>query len=446
DALLNIPAGFDTAGGGGLAPITDDLLRTTEGQLPREGIVGRILDVKQGSYDLQICAMTMDHASERHETAERPGPALASIPRNIAPLPYERTHTAYTLRSRADYFIAWNLRRVHEGMKDYRGGIVWHEGRIRFKEDMTLNGPVPVPFLFLCGGDHMFVTDADRGTLGIALLPEDKEFSIHGRVAPGGYVANMPNPIGYTAFFSSSDSEFFYQLQDWNKERASIDRLYIGLGRDGQKIKAGTEMSYRFMMASLNMRDRMVGNLELEDIRRTYNLDGGTNGYPFNISVGKLEDAEFFFTVKAKDNEAVFDIGPRRMICDLAFRIKGIEDNGCAAVYNHSAKYFRFVADADNTAYFQESIEKPVKIWAGNPFVCDDKAVKLCLVVDGQAKGKPPFLEVHNPTDKEIKTRVFSPEHTPVFAGMNAELTIPKGESLMVGIKGGKLILNSRIQ
>jgi len=378
---------------------------------------------------------------------------MASISREISPIKvYEKTHTAYYLRKGIDFFVAWNYRRAREAAENYHGYAFWHEGTIRFKKDITLSGKVPILLFFFTGPsdpdlrlyDHLFVTDKERGTLGITLQPKDKEFSINGQISPGGYLAAMTTPTGYGAFFSSSDSEFSYDVQDGDKHRAGFDRIYVGLGRDGQEMKAGDEIHYRFMMASPN--DLNLSNLMLEDIRRAYNLDGGTSGYPFDIKAGKFLDAQFFFTVQAEKNEALFDIGPRSLICDLAFRIKGIEDNGCAAVYNHSEKYFRFVAVTDNTAYFQESIEKPVKIWAGNPFVCDNKAVRLCLVVDGQAKGKSPFIEVHNPTDKEIKTRVFSPEHTPVFAGMNAELTIPKGESLMVGIKGGKLILNSRIQ
>ncbi|MCG2660216.1 MAG: hypothetical protein L6437_08235 [Kiritimatiellae bacterium] len=454
-------AGFDSASGVCPQPqiVPQDEVYTTEGAYTdhyrKNRTIGKILDVKQGSYDIQICQMAMDHFTEGYGGGERvPSAAIASISKDRGPMElYERVHTAYTLRSRLNYFITWNYRRAHEGSTQYRGGIVWHEGKIKFKKDVTLGKrAVPIELFFFDGPggvpqrmhDHLFVTDRERGTLGIALLPKDKEFSIKGRIRPGGYLAAMPTPSGYLAFLSSSDSDFCYDAQEWNKKLAKFDRIYIGLGQGGQKIKAGTEIPYRFMIATIN--DHMLSNQLLEDMVKAYNLDGGTDGYPFDIKIGKLLSAEFFFTVQAKDNETLFDIGPRSLICDLAFRVKGIEDNGCAAVYNHSKKYFRFVAVTDGTAYFQESIEKPAKIWVGNPFVCTDKRLKLTLVIDGQAEGSPPFIEIHNPTDKAVDTKVYSPENTPMFGGISTQVTVPAGDSLWLLIRDRVLVPNPKTQ
>ncbi|MBL7222760.1 MAG: hypothetical protein ISS72_02805, partial [Candidatus Brocadiae bacterium] len=436
-------AGFDTSSGVAPQPrmYFHDFMYTQgkPGRTPTHeaGAVNKILDVRLTSHDLQIFSFRMDHRIERWDNDKRPGPAFASIPRNIGPLDvFERTHTCTVLRSRLDYFTTWNHRRVFEGSRHYRGGLVWHDGEIRVKKDVTLRGSVPIPLLFMDGPggapyrqfDHLFVTDAERGTLAIALRPQDKVHKLRGRIQPGGYIAAMPTDVGYYAFFPSSDSDFAYDSQDWDKTVAKFGRVYVGLGRDGQTLKAGTVLPYRFLLATLN--DRRVSNELLEGTRRAYNLDGGRSGYPLTVKHGTLLNAQFFLTLQAKSGEVAVELGPRSMICDLPIRVRGVEDNGCAAVYTSRGKFFRFVAVANGAAQFQQSIERPVTMWVGNVFAAQDKRLRLTLVRLGQAPGKKPFLEVHNPTDAPIRTVVSSPPHAPVFGGFRREVTVPSGSSI----------------
>lgn len=185
--------------------------------------------------------------------------------------------------------------------------------------------------------------------------------------------------------------------------------------------------------------DPRLSNELLEDLTRGYNLDGGTGGYPFSMKTGKFAGAEFFFTVEAEGNEAVFTAGPRDFICDLPFRIRGLEDNGCAAIYVGSRKFFRFVPVVDGTAYFQEPVLPAAEIWVGNPFVCEDKSVKLNLIVDGQAPGKVPLLEVHNPGGQDLATSVSSPPHPPSFGGIRVAVKLPAGDSVFFRVSGQEL-------
>ncbi len=441
-------AGFDTSSGIASQPSLwrYDFIRTVEHapEYPphRQGAVNKILDVKLTSHDLQIFSFHMDHLIEGWDNEKRPNPALSSIPRRIGDLElFERTHTCYGLRSRVNYFVKWNHRREFEGTKDYRGGIIWHEGEIRFKKDLTLRGNVPIPLVVMDGPggapyrqfDHLFVTDRDRGTVGIGLTLADKEHRIAGRIATGGYIAAMPTDVGYYAVLTSSDSDFAYDSQEWDKSVARFGRIEIGVGRDGQKVKAGEVLPYRFMVATLN--DRRVSNELLEDMRRAYNLDGGRGGYPVAVKVGKLIDAQFFLTLAAEGGETVVDIGPREMICDLPIRVRGIEDNGCAAVFSSRNNFHRFIAVSDGTAWFQEPTERAATLWVGNVFLASDKRLKLTLVVHGQAPGKKPFLEVHNPTNEAIKAVITSPPHCPLFGGFRQEADVPPGTSVRLNIE-----------
>jgi hypothetical protein len=136
-------------------------------------------------------------------------------------------------------------------------------------------------------------------------------------------------------------------------------------------------------------------------------------------------------------NEAALTLGPQSLIIDLPIRVGGLADNGCAAIYSAQRPWFRYVpVDAAGTAWLAEPIDAANKIWVGNVFVCDNAAVKITLVVDGQAKGKLPFVELHNPTDQEIVTHVHSPAHAPLFGGMSTPVTLPPGDSLRLTIDG----------
>jgi hypothetical protein len=170
------------------------------------------------------------------------------------------------------------------------------------------------------------------------------------------------------------------------------------------------------------------------------NLGGGHAGYPVEMRTGTLEDAVFFFTARAKENEASFVLGPQTLIIELPVRVRGLENNGCAAVYSTRRPWFRFIpVDAEGTAWFQEPIDEKNEMWVGNVLVCDNMDVKITLVADGQEAGQPPFAEVHNPTDKEIASTLRSPTHAPLFGGLTATVKIPAGESMRLGI-GGKAL------
>jgi len=396
-------------------------------------IVGRRMDVDVNSYNLQIATMHMTHLSEAFDNDQRPTPALATVARDVAELEYfDRTHTLYAPMERVDMYVTWNHRRDREGRRDYRGGILWHEGEFRFKKDVTLQGAVPIPLVWdRCPtdvtknlGTTLVVTDADGSTKIETVRDETKPVRSQGRIRPGGYAALMSTPVGYHGLLVPADMDFAYQAalpSYW-------PGLVAGLGRDGQTIKAGSVLKYRFGVATFT--DEQADPTLLEHTAQAMNLGGGRAGYPVEMQTGTLEDAVFFFTARAVENEAAFVLGPQTLIIDLPVRVRGMENNGCAAVYSSQRPWFRFVpVDVEGTAWFQEPIDERNEMWVGNVLVCDNKQLQITLVADGQAEGQPPFAEVHNPTDKDVDATLRSPRGAPLFGGLSIGMKIPAGES-----------------
>ncbi len=422
---------------------------TPDGYYPQfreDGLTGKILDMSLSSYNLQIATQTMTKISEPYDTVARPTPALATIPRDLGPLKYyERTHTIYAPMTRTDWYTAWNYRRPREGARDYRGGLIWHEGEIRFTRDVTLRGKVPLPLVRMScptdlekGWGTTIIVDEGDGRTRVALVRDaENPVRLSGPLRPGGYLTQMPSLVGYLGFLVPPGFEYSYDVAaSGNSQNPGFTQ--IGLGYDGQEVKAGTVMRYKFAMGTFAV--PQTGNDVLEDTVAALNMNGTQTGYPFTMQVGEFVDSTFFFTTKAVGNEAAFALGKRDLIVDLPLRVEGLADNGCAAVYTKQRPWFRFVPVVGGTAYFQESTQADNELWVGNPFVCDNPAVRLTLVVDGQAEGKRPRLEVHNPTDQPIMATLTSPPHTPLFGGAQGQVTIPAGNSLWFEVEGKNLV------
>ena len=115
--------------------------------------------------------------------------------------------------------------------------------------------------------------------------------------------------------------------------------------------------------------------------------------------------------------------------------MEGLEDNGCAAVMGTKHPWLRWIGVAGGKGWLQEDIDRGSDLWIGNVFVCDNKAVKLTLVDQGQAEGKQPLLEVHNPTDQAITATVTSPAHCPRYGGTKLQVPVPAGATTVVVVK-----------
>lgn len=397
-------------------------------------MTGTLMDVGLSSYNVQIATMRLNHVAERFDTPQRPGPSWASMARDMGENEYfERTHTIYAPEDRQDYYVIWNHRRRREGEQKYQGGVIWHEGQIRFKKDVTLTGNVPISLLYMDiptdleknWGHSVVLSEAD-GTTHVGMLSgKDQILRRTGRLRPGGYAAYMPSLVGQLAFYAPQGSDFCYSY-------TFPGRLYFGLGRDGQEIKAGTVIPYRFAIATIATEQQ--GNGLLEHYLKAFNFAGGTSGYTVQMKTGTLTDATFFFTASAINGEAAFTLGPQKLLIDLPIRVSGLQDNGCTAVYTNRRPWFRPVPVCQGTAIFQENIDTANDLWVGNVFLCDNPALKLTLIADGQAEGNKPRLEIHNPTEVPVNTVVRSPANTPQFGGIEKEVTVPAGDTLSLAL------------
>jgi hypothetical protein len=401
------------------------------------GVLRKILNIPLPGNDVKICEMEMGPIVEPFDSLTRDTPARTSVPAIVQENAlFSRTHRATYLQNRTNMYVTWDYRRAREGAEEYRGGMVWHEGKVTFKRDATLAGSMPVMLFYFTGGaaedtpTTVLVTETDGPPTAIE-LPRGEAVHREGAIAPGGYVTAVPCDL-YNVFYAASGTAFRYVLLS-DPATGRVNQLQIGLGDPGQKVTAGTELAYRFGIATLGGPPASTEEyiVKLSDLGDSFGI-GGDRGVSAEVSVGRLVGREMLLRVGADGHEAQLRVEPRQTIIDLPMRVDGLEDNGCAAVYSSARPWFRWVGVAEGSAWFQENVDRGSDLWAGNVFVCDNPAVKLTLVRDGLAEGRQPWLEVHNPTDAAITAVLTSPPHTPLYGGRRLTADVPAGASVNV--------------
>jgi len=395
------------------------------------GILRKILDVKLPGNDVKICEMTMGPLVEPFDSPTRDTPARTSIPQIVEENKlFSRVHRTTYLQNRTNMYVTWDYRRAREGAENYRGGLVFHEGTITFKRDATLTGNVPIMLFYFNGGalegpTTLLLKDAGGGPVA-TVLPKDERFFKTGAIAPGGYATVCPLDL-YNVFYAAS--EFSWACAN-DPTTGRVNQLQIGVGKGGQKVKAGESLSYAFAMATLGGPPQSTDDA----IKQVEGIRDGFAVQP-RLSVGSVTDFGMFLTLQVRDNEVALKLDPSPTIVDLPISVDGIEDNGCAAVYGTKHPWLRWIGVAEGKAWLQEDADQGSDLWIGNVFVCDNKAVKLTLVDQGQAEGKQPFLEVHNPTDQALAVTVTSPPHCPGYGGMKLPVDVPAGATTVVPVK-----------
>ncbi len=337
-------------------------------------------------------------------------------------------HMSFLLRSR----IRPDLRFTHPWLSadDYRGGVMLHEITLTFKEDTVLKGEMPISIATFASSSPFFNASQGYWTRLLAQAPGgtivDREVgACSGELADGGFLAvlSRASPRRIVLIASADALTPRYAM-------SGSGTLTFGLGKAGDRIAKGERVTLRLAFVS------QIGNadesLTLADLPGTFDMDGKHSALGILAREGRLLSTRLIPTFRAQNGAVSFTTKQVAAVCDLPFRVEGVADNGCAAYFekNGAARYL--YAPVENGAlYFQTSTEKGADIWCGNVFLASDMNLKLNLTVDGQSPGKPPKLEIHNPTDAAIRATVHAPDSAPLFGGTRFQIEVPAGGSVV---------------
>jgi hypothetical protein len=392
------------------------------------------------SYEISVVEASSRKYVKKLMDDSAPGPFMPES----NDLPYATIdRRVYVLRSRMDYFLKWTARRLHEAAANYQGDVLVQEGVVRFRQNVTLKGELPIVLerVLYKGGsqygqaDRVLIADAKRGEVALHYGPNDK-YHQAGTLRKGGWIAGQFTDGGTMAAVPAVEG-MRYEIDTLSSgPKSLVWNYYLGLGRDGQKVRKGESLKYRYLTVLIGSQTPKDDQL-VKSVGPSFILDpkGVT---PKDVQVGQLLDTHVFVTGRAKNHEFVAKFSSTPLMIDRPLRIEGVEDNGCVAVYamkgNPWEQHFRFVGVFENAALFQQNTDHGPTLWVGNPFYAENAKLRLTLVADGRRSGERPFLEVHNPTDAAVTTFVRSPQHTPHYGGFSKSIRVPAGDSIVVAL------------
>ena len=404
-------------------------LYTSEGEaypFNNEEHDGVLMNTRLTGGDMQIVEARMDERVERFGNTRRSATSSNSPTRVLSKNEYLcHEQKIFYFRDRQDFYIAWEKRRLKESLEEYDGSATLVTGKVTFRKDVTLKQDANVPFsIARLGVDPAvpldgvcIVKDKAQGILSRACARDGKP-QLSGAVADEGFLTLHAVKYGENVVVP------LHCNAEWRYCFGNSTRIEFGIGAPGQHFKAGDVLEYSFL--SLDVINDMEDIEHLEELASLWR-----GGYKTEIKVGTEKGREVFYHAAAQDGEALFELGPLYTGIDHPFRIDGLDDNGCVAIYTSLRPWFRFVgiADGTDTAFFQESVDAKNLIWCGNVFSASDKRLRLTLVWDGQRPGANPKLVIHNPTDENITATITSPKNTPHFGGMEFGVEVSAGSS-----------------
>ena len=306
---------------------------------------------------------------------------------------YRHRRRVYQFVDRIDTY--WYCTRLSPN-PGYRGGYAITEGEVELLKDAELSEPI------------MLLRIAARNPAGETLVYRRRDAE---SFSGGSYAALVSNPREWYGVFglAGGNADLRTAVCRGDDEHGKVLRLE--LGRTGVVYPAGTKLAYRFATGTFN--DDPAGGAFLEHFAAM--MDGSR--LPVEMRRGALKGVNGMIELAADGHVAEARLGPADFIQDYPVVIRGLVDNGTAVATN--GRKWKPLGFESGRAYIECALE-PGGVWRFmNLFVADDPDVRMTYVprMPGLASGR---LEIFNPTDRDITTRIRD-----VGAGRSFEAVLP---------------------
>ena len=372
----------------------------------------------------EISILTQDsykrvHTNKRH----RPNKRMTYTYYSFFPLGEKQPiadikHTTWLMRSRIK--PSCKVSKPWLAEDDYLGGVMHHQITLKFKKNVVLKGNMPIRLISMFSTSSYYSKERGFWDRLVVETPKGIVKSATGNILEG----ELKNKGFATVLSTNSHRRILIIPQSTLLQpKFHFDKkgvLSIGFGNQGEKFKAGDEVSFFITVCT---------SVAKSNTAEYCHKIASRLGNPSAKAIMKKGTQIFtpgFFAFRSQDKEVLATLPSFPMICDWPFFIKGIDDNGTAAYYDYAKRIFTFVPVHNQTMYFQMPLEKKSTFWGGNLFVSSDKNLKLTPVLYGSANA---FLEVHNPTKHDIQAEIFSPKLAPVYGGKRYSVFVPGGTS-----------------
>jgi hypothetical protein len=270
----------------------------------------------------------------------------------------------------------------------------------------------------------MYVTGKDRNGEWSELDDGAKDSVPRtGELGPGDYILVGSDYSGAPAVINLGPTPIAYDY--------SGQHLDVYVDGKNRAMKAGDKIAARFMILNKS-RDGQNNSAWIKKFIADYAVGGGTPGYSYTLSQGKLHDVNYTLNLDPENGGAMVAVKKFDLPHNLLVKVSGMSPNAIAGRYDADKKQLLILPVYENTATTSVNTTLgDTNLYVGELFHCDDDNIILSCVQDGADKFQ---LEVHNPTDNAKTVKLSAvPGFTPL-AGLDKTLTVPACSSTKLSL------------
>lgn len=220
-------------------------------------------------------------------------------------------------------------------------------------------------------------------------------------------------------------------------EGLHLDGRKIGVLAAPGKLPAGTKWASRYLI----LRDKRFhwkvnrsaeGNID--DKAEQALTEMGFRGkppYELKLKQGRLDKTAYFAHLVAEDGgvagKCINDSG-QPMLMYVPFLITGLDNDSEMIVWRSDSTRLDAFAAFEGEGYVSFDADKTIDFYVGNAAICDAGLTVSMVLWDADTA----WFRVHNPTDKNIKSKFATAAAVKGFKRLKTTVTVPAGTSIEV--------------
>jgi len=246
---------------------------------------------------------------------------------------------------------------------------------------------------------------------------------------PAAYVAFLDSPLGGAAIFPLTEG------LTANVNLADRGSLDITLPAAAAPQRKGETRQVQLLLVGIPRRCTLTESWPphrevVERFYRDFALDGGKPAYTLQTGQGTILSQRYILAVDGKASGCFSGQLDGKLVSSLPVVVSSLNDRWSAFLCDRSLKQARPVGVFEGKAWATISLAGRADLFIGHPVLADNPELFLQLTQSGNDAWT---LEVHNPTDAPIATRVRA---NPAFGPLKGkvlpdrEVTVPAGASI----------------
>ncbi len=251
---------------------------------------------------------------------------------------------------------------------------------------------------------------------------------------PNAYAAMLGAPLGGMAVFPLSQG-LKADLALPEQQSSNIN-FFLSAEHSPQKAEESAEVSFLLLgIPRATTYTKQLSNSTTETIERFYRdfgLDGGKTGYKITADTGEIIGQRYVLEINGQAEKCFSGIIEGDIISSLPIMVSGLNDNWTSFLFDRTLKKARPIGMLEDKTWARLLLHGKLNVFAGHPISCDQEEVILTLVQSDESSW---LLELHNPTDKAIKTIL---KKNPFFDPLKDKLIqiepidLPAGQSITI--------------